>query len=183
MFKEIKMKKLIVMLGFLACFLSACDNNKKSEETSAVTSETQVLNTESSALSSELWANINGEPANFEEAFNQLNDVQKYYFCAAFSVGAMSVSKPETASAMVNYFLGLGVAKYNQGIDDSTYSAFDSGKHIFRYELVVNDILDKKICENIVLEATQFAQEKKLSVESLNDMGKPEVEKIVKKLK
>ncbi len=84
---------------------------------------------------------------------------------------------------MVNYFLGLGVAKYNQGIDDSTYSAFDSGKHIFRYELVVNDILDKKICENIVLEATQFAQEKNLSVESLNDLGKPEVEKIVEKLK
>ncbi|MCI5634589.1 MAG: hypothetical protein MR350_03920 [Alphaproteobacteria bacterium] len=178
------MKKLIVMLGVLACLLSACDNSSKEpEKTPAATTEPQVQNTEAAVQSSELWTNINGEPANFEEAFNQLNDVQKYYFCAAFSVGAMSVSKPETASAMVNYFLGLGVAKYNQGIDDSTYSAFDSGKHIFRYELVVNDILDKKICENIVLEATKFAQEKNLSVESLNDLGKPEVEKIVEKLK
>ena len=119
----------------------------------------------------------------YEKAFKQLNDVQKYYFCAAFSMGAMSVSKPETASAMVNYFLGLGVVKYGQGIDDMTYPAFDSGKHIFRYELVVNDILDKKICENIIVEATGFAKDNNISAETLNDKGKEEVEKIVKKLK
>ena len=95
----------------------------------------------------------------------------------------MSVSKPETASAMVNYFLGLGVVKYWQGIDDETYAAFDSGKHIFRYELVVNDILDKKICENIIIEASEFARKNKFTAENLNDKGKVEVEKIIQKLK
>ncbi len=180
------MKKLIVMLGCLAFLVSACDN-KKEENTNTeaqVQAETDVQQSENeTSASDELWQKISGEPANFEKAFNQFNEVQKYYFCAAFSVGAMSVSKPETASAMVNYFLGLGVVKYGQGIDDSTYSAFDSGKHIFRYELVVNDILDKKICENIMVEATQFAKDNNYSVEDLNDKGKPEVEKIVKKLK
>ena len=96
-------------------------------------------------------------------------------------MGAMSVSKPETASAMVNYFLGLGVVKYGQGIDDMTYPAFDSGKHIFHYELVVNDILDKKICENIIVEATGFAKENNINAVTLNDKGKQEVEKIVEK--
>ena len=178
------MKKVIVLLGCLTFLICACDN-KKSEE-KQTNEQTEKVIQESSAemdVSSELWKNINGEPANFEKAFNQLNEVQKYYFCTAFSVGAMSVSKPETASAMVNYFLGLGVAKYGQGIDDETYAAFDSGKHIFRYELVVNDILDKKICENIIIEASEFARKNKFTTENLNDKGKVEVEKIIQKLK
>lgn len=181
------MKKLIAMLGCLAFLASACDNkteeNTNTENTEAPAQSEAEVQQKETASSDELWQKISGEPANFEKAFNQFNEVQKYYFCAAFSVGAMSVSKPETASAMVNYFLGLGVVKYGQGIDDSTYSAFNSGKHIFRYELVVNDILDKKICENIMVEATQFAKDNNYSVEDLNDKGKPEVEKIVKKLK
>lgn len=178
------MKKLIAMLSFLALFLSACDNKKAEESTeNAPETTAQAESLPETDNSNELWQNINGEPANFEKAFDQFNEVQKYYFCAAFSMGAMSVSKPETASAMVNYFLGLGVVKYGQGIDDSTYPAFDSGKHIFRYELVVNDILDKKICENIMVEATEFAQNNNFTAETLNDKGKEEVEKIVKKLK
>ncbi len=181
------MKKLIALLGCLAFFVSACDNKKNEENTAVAEKASQneeVAETaQSTEPSSELWQNISGEPANFEKAFAQLNDVQKYYFCAAFSVGALSVSKPETASAMVNYFLGLGVVRYGQGIDDSTYEAFDSGKHIFRYELVVNDILEKKTCENIMLEATQFAKDNNFTAEAVNDKGKPEVEKIVNKLK
>ena len=178
------MKKLIVLLGCLAFLTCACDN-KKSEEGQISKTEEKVIQESSAEMngSSELWENINGAPANFEKAFDQLNEVQKYYFCTAFSVGAMSVSKPETASAMVNYFLGLGVVKYGQGIDDETYSAFDSGKHIFRYELVVNDILDKKICENIIIEASEFARQNSFTAETLNDKGKVEVEKIIQKLK
>lgn len=176
------MKKIIALIACLTFMVSACDSQKS--ENKAKQTETNV-NAETIAENNndELWQNINGEPANFEKAFNQFNDVQKYYFCAAFSVGAMSVSKPETASAMVNYFLGLGVVKYNQGIDDETYPAFDSGKRIFKYELVINDILDKKICENIIVEATDFAQKNNYTAESLNDKGKIEVEKIIKKLK
>ena len=34
-----------------------------------------------------------------------------------------------------------------------------------------------------MVEATQFAKDNNYSVENLNDKGKPEVEKIVKKLK
>ena len=59
------------------------------------------------------------------------------------------------------------VVKYGQGIDDITYPAFDFGKHIFRYELVVNDILDNKICENIMVEATQFAKDKNYTAEEI----------------
>lgn len=178
------MKKLIAVLSCLVFFLSACDNKKTEENTENTPQPVANANMKTeNNVSNELWENINGEPANFEKAFDQLNDVQKYYFCAAFSMGAMSVSKPETASAMVNYFLGLGVVKYGQGIDDMTYPAFDSGKRIFRYELVVNDILDKKICENIIVEATEFAKENNISAETLNDKGKEEVEKIVEKLK
>ena len=180
------MKKLIALLGCLAFLTSACDNKK--EENKNIEIKSEVENTaqqdeEKVSESQKLWQKISGEPANFEKVFSQLNDVQKYYFCAAFSVGAMSVSKPETASAMVKYFLGLGGVKYGQGIDDITYPAFDFGKHIFRYELVVNDILDNKICENIMVEATQFAKDKNYTAEDLNDKGKPEVEKIVEKLK
>lgn len=178
------MKKLIVLLAGLTFLICACDNKKSEEKQTNEQTEKVIQETSAEAdNSSELWEHINGEPANFEKAFNQLNEVQKYYFCTAFSVGAMSVSKPETASAMVNYFLGLGVAKYGQGIDDETYSAFDSGKHIFRYELVVNDILDKKICENIIIEASEFARKNNFTTENLNDKGKTEVEKIIQKLK
>lgn len=176
------MKKFITLIACLTFMISACDNQKSEKEVKQT--ETNInaeANTENN--NEELWQNINGEPANFEKAFNQFNEVQKYYFCAAFSVGAMSVSKPETASAMVNYFLGLGVVKYNQGIDDETYKAFDSGKHIFKYELVLNYILDKKVCENIIVEATDFAQKNHYTAETLNDKGKIEVEKIIKKLK
>ncbi|MDO4162752.1 MAG: hypothetical protein Q4D80_07120 [Pseudomonadota bacterium] len=172
------MKKLIAMLGCLAFIISACDS-QKAEETPVEESQTDLRQQENVSGSAELWESINGEPSNFEKAFNQFNEVQKYYFCTAFTVGAMSVSKPETASAMVNYLLGLGVVKYNQGIDNTTYPAFDSGKHIFRYELVVNDILDKKICEDIMVEATEYAKNNNYTAETLNDKGKSEVEKIV----
>ena len=122
---------------------------------------------------------IAGNPELFAAEYNKFTPVQQYYFCSAFSLGAMSASKPATASAMVSYFLGLGVEKYSQGIDDKTYYAFDMGKNIFRYELVVNYILDKKICEKIMLDATDFAKDKKISTDSINEKGKFEAKKIV----
>jgi hypothetical protein len=94
-------------------------------------------------------------------------------------MGAMSASKPATASAMVSYFLGLGVEKYSQGIDDTTYYAFDMGKNIFRYELVVNYILEEKICEEVMLDATDYVKNKKISTEDITEKGKFEAKKIV----
>ena len=53
------------------------------------------------------------------------------------------------------------------------------GKNIFRYELVVNYILDEKICENVMLEATDYAKDNKISTEDINEKGKLEAKKIV----
>lgn len=170
--------KNIALLSCLLILLSACDG-EKAEEPENTAAETKTEAQVSAVQKKKLWESVKGEPEIFSEKFSGLDKTQKYYFCAAFSVGAMSVSKPATASAMVKYFIGLGKARYGQGIDDATYQAFDFGKNIFRYELVVNKILDDKICEKIMLDAAEFAQEKKYSVEYLNDLGKPEVGKIV----
>ncbi len=173
------MNKLIALLASAVFMISACDN-QKADETTVTETETQISNEEPTVVHADnLWEDIAGEPDNFNEKFAKLSDVEKYYFCAAFSMGAMSVSKPATASAMVNYFLGLGVVKHGEGINETTYKAFDFGKNIFRYELVVTDILEKKTCENIIIEATEHANNQKISTEELNDKGKVEVEKIV----
>jgi len=170
--------KNIALLSCLLILLSACDGEKanESENTAAETKSEEHI---SAGQAKNLWESVKGEPEIFSEKFAGLDKTQKYYFCAAFSVGAMSVSKPATASAMVKYFIGLGKAQYGQGIDEANYQAFDFGKNIFRYELVINKILDDKICEKIMLDAAEFAKEKNYSVEYLNDLGKPEVEKIV----
>ena len=57
------------------------------------------------------------------------------------------------------------------------------GKNIFRYELVVNYILDEKICENVMLEATDFAKDNKISTDEINEKGKFEAKKIVDYIK
>jgi len=175
--------KKIALLTCLMLVLSACDGDKNNEPEKTVpentAAEVQPLNPSQTAL----WQGMGGEPETFAERFAALNEVQKYYFCAAFAVGAMSESKPATASAMVNYFIGLGKAQYNLGIDDTTYPAFDFGKHIFSYELIVNKIPADGTCEKIVLDAMEFAKNKNYSDEYIADLGKPEVEKIVKLLK
>lgn len=179
------MNKIIMLLASMMMFITACDNKQSQtqEENNVVEKQIeQNVEVKDVVVDSNipLWEQIAGRPEVFNQEFAKLNDAEKYYFCSAFTIVAMSVSKPGTASAMKNYFLGLGVAKYNRGIDDETYKAFDFGKNIILSELVVEDVLANKTCENIIIEASDFAKDKKYTTEQLNDIGKIEVEKIVK---
>lgn len=179
------MQKILVLLGCLGCFLTACDGRKQDDkaaepEKSVVQSEVAV---DVADVSGNLWEEISGEPEKFHAVYEKLTDAQKYYFCAAFSIGALSVSKPETASLMVDYFMGLGVVQYPEGINAENYQAFNFGKNIFRYELVVNDILDNNMCEEVIITADTFAKDKHYSSEELSEKGGPEVEKIVNMMK
>lgn len=171
------MQKFWILLACSVLILNAC--GKKEEQKKAVT----LNNSSEVTLQEPNVQDFSQEPENFINKYNGFSDVQKYYFCAAFSMGAMSVSKPATASAMVGYFLGLGVVKYDRGIDDETYLAFDLGKNVFRNELVVNYILDSKICENVMIDAADYAKKKKYSTEFLSDKGHIEAEKIVDYIK
>lgn len=174
-------KSLYFLLG--ACvLLFSCG---KDDETEVVNEQDQEITEQASQAVNpidkhdEKWSKIAGNPKLFLKEYKKFTPAQQYYFCSAFSMGAMSASKPATASAMISYFLGLGVEKYNKGIDDDTYYAFDMGKNIFRYELVVNYILDEKICENIMLNATDYAKDNKISTDEINEKGKFEAKKIV----
>lgn len=177
-------KKLALLLSFLLA-LSACGNDEEkdaAQKEKTVVSENTITD-EKAALLNDKWGKIAGNPELFMNEYNKLSPAQRYYFCSAFSMGAMSASKPATASVMVSYFLGLGVEKYAQGIDDKTYYAFDMGKNIFRYELVVNYILDEKVCEKVILDATDYAKDNKISTEEINEKGKAEAKKIVEYIK
>ena len=183
------MQKLLVCLVSACMILSACGDDSESKK-NVVNSETNASeNIESAAnmknQSSEeaKWVKIAGNPKLFKAEYKKFTPAQQYYFCTAFSLGAMSASKPTTASAMVSYFLGLGVEKYSTGINDMTYYAFDMGKNVFRYELVVNYILEEKICEKIITDATDYAKEKKISTDDINEKGKYEAQKIVNYIK
>ena len=173
------MKKQLAMLLCMTALLISCgkdDDNADSQST-----QPENAATEQNAGSYDKV--LAGDVTSFMKEYESFSDVRKYYFCAAFSMGAMSVSKPATASAMIGYFLGLGVVKYDRGIDDETYYAFDLGKNAFRYEAVVNHILDSKICENIMIDAADYAKSKKYSTEYLSDKGHKEAEKIVEYIK
>lgn len=177
------MSKKFAFICCLLLFTAACGKNEE-EETSVqeevVVTESKVSeNVIKPAFSRDLLKIIAKDQKKFKSEFNRFDDAQKYYFCAAFTMGAMSVAKPVTASAMVNYFLGLGVMKYNRGIDDNTYRAFDFGKNIFYFETAVNTILHDQICENIIGDASQFAKKKKYTTKELNSKGRNEVRKIV----
>ena len=136
------MKKELSLLFSVCALLFGCGKDEEadiSSDDSIVATDEQKLNKINTiAQKKDKWSKIAGNPELFLKEYNKFTSVQKYYFCSAFSMGAMSASKPATASAMVSYFLGLGVEKYGQGIDDNNYYAFDMGKNIFRYELVVN---------------------------------------------
>lgn len=175
------MQKLLVFLLSSILFLSACgkDEEDTSSENKNDTATVENIKTETKTVTKDKWRKIAGNPELFSKVYAEFSPAQQYYFCSAFSMGAMSASKPATASAMVSYFLGLGVEKYSQGIDDKNYYAFDMGKNIFRYELVVNHILDKKICEKTILEASDYVKEQKISTDEINEKGKIEVKKIV----
>lgn len=191
------MKKIFVILGCAAILLSACGKNDSKEQDKTttevevsegvVTTSTDIAAdkeeepvTEVVVFEDDFTKKVGGDVDKFKREFKTLSEPQQYYFCAAFAMGAMSVAKPITASAMVNYFLGLGVNKYNEGIDDSTYMAFNAGKNSFLHEDLVNTILQDKICENLINDATDYAVENKKSVADLDKLGQIEVEKVVK---
>ncbi|MBR6355811.1 MAG: hypothetical protein IKR92_03045 [Alphaproteobacteria bacterium] len=201
------MKKIIVILGCAAVLLSACgkkDNQNKTDEQQQVQEQTAtdadnaVQNAIDAALQpidsdvdeeplppakyveDEITKKIDGDTKNLEAEFAKLSDAQQYYFCAAFAMGAMSAAKPITASVMVNYFMGLGVAKYNVGINDETYMAFNAGKNVFLHENLVNKILENKSCENVISDAMEYAKKQQITVEYLDELGQVEVEKAVK---
>lgn len=179
------MKKLTILFGLLALVLVGCGKDEKNEaeltkETTSV--QSQTLTNEEKVLPKTNSAFINdleGDPEKFVKAFNKYDAAHQYYFCAAFAMGAMSVVKPVTASAMVNYFLGLGVAKYQVGINDSTYEAFNAGKNVFLHESLVNTILENKTCEKIMNSATDYARDNMVDAVTIDKLGKPEVEKVV----
>lgn len=178
------MKKLIVILGCAAALLSACSKDDGTEkQNSAVKAEVQNVNNASDGNVNELATDDDDDADTFFVKFNEFNPAQKYYFCAAFAMGAMSVAKPVTASAMINYFMGLGVAKYNVGIDEETYKAFNAGKNSFRNENFVNAILKRKVCEEIMNDAADFARDRNYNVADLDKRGKKEVEKVVQYIK
>lgn len=192
------MKKIFVILGCAAILLSACGKDDSKEQKKAaveneVTEAVAVAETEVAVAEDteepvaevvvyedEFTKKIGGDAEKFKKEFKTLSEPQQYYFCAAFAMGAMSVAKPITASAMVNYFLGLGVNKYNVGIDDNTYMAFNAGKNSFLHEELINAILQDKICEKLINDATDYAVESKKSVADLDKLGQVEVEKVVK---
>ena len=181
------MKKLVIVLGFLAFVVTACGDKSEAEKakqngTSSIVSAIvqPIKNVKIAPTISSDWLKIvNNKPEKFENIFKKFNQEEQYYFCAAFTIGAMSVAKPITASAMVNYFLGLGVVEYKVGINEHTYKAFDFGKNIFHYDVVVNSILHKKICEEIIEKATEYAKKNKLDTKEINEQGRREVKKIV----
>ena len=182
------MKKIFVILGCLAIFFTACGKDDESEtQTQNIPEIIPVEDVQSNQDVQKVSENVVKTPTNVSDKpfnkFETYTPAQKYYFCAAFAMGAMSVAKPVTASAMVNYFMGLGVAKYNEGIDEETYKAFNAGKNSFRNENLVNVILKRKICENIMNEAADFAKERNYRVADLDKRGKREVEKVVKYIK
>lgn len=175
------MKKILAVLGCALVLLSACgkdDDNSKSKEQSV---QPQVQNVSDKKVKKNKAPNES--TIEFLKRFDNYDPAQKYYFCAAFAMGAMSVVKPVTASAMVNYFMGLGVAKYGVGIDEHTYKSFNAGKNSFKSENLVNTILERKICENIMNDAADFARERNYHIADLDKRGQKEVEKVVKLIK
>ena len=198
------MKKIIVILGCVTVLLSAC--GKKEQQKQAVEqTQNQQVSKEAQPLAETIKATaadvvlddeetlpqakyvedvltkkIDGDSEKLMQEFSKLNDAEQYYFCAAFAMGAMSAAKPVTASVMVTYFMGLGMAKYNVGINDRTYMTFNAGKNVFMHENLVNTILESKVCENIINDATDYAIGENISVADLDKLGQIEVEKVVK---
>ena len=176
------MNKCVVLL-FLAMFLTACGKNDSESSLEQENTPKVEIKLPHKTVAGDLLKTVATNPALFHREFKKFSKAEKYYFCAAFTMGAMSVAKPVTASAMVNYFIGLGVVDNNQGIDDVTYRAFDFGKNIFYFEPVVNIILHDQICENIIGQASKTAKKKNISTKEINKIGKVEVRKIVSYIK
>jgi hypothetical protein len=175
------MKKFIALLSCALLVLSACGKDEDDSKAQNNVAPAQVQKVQGKKVKKSKLSDKN--VADFLENFEKYDDAQKYYFCAAFAMGAMSVAKPVTASAMVNYFMGVGVAKYNVGINEETYKAFNAGKNTFRHEEQVNVILKRKICENIMNDAADFARERDYRISDLDKRGQKEVEKVVRMIK
>lgn len=182
------MKKLLVILSCVAFILSACGK----EENNTAESVHVAENADDGKIKiddikpdegRDFLEKVVNNPSSFGKEFRKFTPAQQYYFCAAFAMGAMSATKPITASAMVNYFMGLGVAKYNEGINKDTYTAFNLGKNTFRFESIVNVILKNKTCEVIMNDAAEFAKKKNYHVADLDKLGKREVERVIQYIK
>lgn len=169
------MKKFAFLLFCAVLAVASC--GKSDEDKNKNTAGTENTAVQSSVKNTAVVSTLTDK--EFAAKFDKFSDPQKYYFCAAFAMGAMSVAKPATASAMVNYFMGLGVAEYGVGINDETYMAFDAGKNVFTDENLVNIILKSKICENIMENAADYARKRNFRVADLDELGKKEVEKAV----
>lgn len=182
------MKKLLVILGCAIFILSACGKDENdADKTARVADQADDIQMKINDIKPEegrdFMEQVVNNPSLFGREFRKFTPVQQYYFCAAFAMGAMSATKPITASAMVNYFMGLGVAKYNEGINKDTYKAFNLGKNTFRFESVVNAILKHKTCEVIMNDAAEFAKKKNYHVADLDKLGKREVERVIQYIK
>ena len=183
------MKKMMTILCCISLLLTACGKDEEQKDQD-ILDQTMIKETQKAPniktlpqTKSAFINAIEGDPEKFLRAFSQMSDAKQYYFCSAFAMGAMSVSKPVTVSAMVNYFMGLGVTKYQIGINDDTYEAFNAGKNVFLHESLVNTILKRQICENIMNDATEYAHKNKLNMEDLDKLGKIEVGKVVEYIK
>jgi hypothetical protein len=176
------MKKFVVLLSGLLFCLCACDNNKSAEKQPEEKTPEVVAEPQAADVSAE-WRQINDEPEKFMAEFAKLDEIGKYYFCTAYTIGALSASKPTTAAAMINYFFGLGLVKYNQEMNDNIFRNFNFGKNIFRFETVAEYIREEKTCENIMVETIEYGKSAGYKAEDLNDKGKPEVEKLVELMK
>lgn len=182
------MKKILTLLLCSMFALSACGNDEEQTENNSVANneaKNKVVKAEPNPQAdvlNEKWKKVIGNRKLFKAQYDKLSAAQQYYFCSAFSLSAMSASKPVTASAMISYFLGVGVEKYSQGIDDNTYYAFDMGKNIFLYDDVVNYVIENGTCEKVISEATDYVKDKNLDTEDMSKKGNRELKKIVERI-
>jgi len=186
------MKKILVILGCVMFIFSACgkdDDSAKTEQTSvkqpAQTEVAKDKKIKDKVIDSDddFTKMIVKNPQLFNQEFAKFTEPQKYYFCASFAMYGLWRVKPITASAMVNYFMGLGVAKHNVGINDETFPAFRSGRNSCRHEALSDYIIKQKVCEVILNDAADFANKKNYKVGDLDKRGKIEAERVLQYIK
>lgn len=160
------MKKLLFILSTVL-LINAC--GKSDEQNENKVAEEQIA---------AVPADISPSVGHFLTDFERFSEAQKYYFCAVFTIGAMSADMPITASAMRNYLLGIGAVRYTGGINDEVLQAWNYGKDIFRHEDMMNAVVEANVCEDVVEETARFAKENNHSVADLDKLGQSEYEKI-----
>ena len=184
------MKKIFVVLGCAMLLLNACgkeeektpSTNPTAENVKSVVTDKQE-NKDKVTEDDEFIRKTVQNTQEFMTEFNKFTEPQKYYFCASFAMYGLWKVKPVTASAMVNYFMGLGVAKYNVGINDETFEAFRFGRNACHHEALSDYIIQQKICENIINDAADFANKQNYKTSDLDKRGKIEAERVLQYIK